>query len=257
MMQAAPPAAPQTAAQPAPQDGSWVWNGTDWCWVFPSHPIWPTPPGPMPCPPFPPSQQCCPSPPSCFSELAKWNACWDQSQSLEQFLTKVITDIFTQNPDIIPSPPPSAGSGPIIGVTDGSSAAPGEVGEFLSQSESGSFVATAGGGSAVYAALTLTPGDWDVSSTVQLTNINNSFYYNGMEITISNAATVVGEYLWRGNFNVAAGGIIDGIFTTPTFRVSTSSPLLLTGMAEVLGVFVGTGTGTVDWSANTVARRRR
>lgn len=55
----------------------------------------------------------------------------------------------------------NAGAG--VGVTDGSEAAAGQVGEYLTASGS---VALATGSAAVVASLTLSPGDWDVSGNV-------------------------------------------------------------------------------------------
>ena len=156
---------------PMPEPG-WVWNGQSWVWLgpHPDHPIWPPEP---PRPPFCPPRPDC-APPSCFSKIAKAEACWDQSQELYEFLTKVISDIFANDPSIIPSPPPGSGSGPIIGVTDGSTAAPGEVGEVLILTTPGNFSVPVQGGAVfqtVVSGLTLSPGDWDVQAYCNISGV--------------------------------------------------------------------------------------
>lgn len=141
---------PQPMAAPSQQD--WVWDGVNWC-----------PPGcPPPCPP----QPCPPTPPSCFSFIAKADACWDQSQALFDLVTKVVEDIFEKNPGIIPPPPPGAGTGPIIGVTDGSNANPGEVGEFVGQFFSIPFAAYPNVTN-TNVSLVLQPGDWDCTCSAE------------------------------------------------------------------------------------------
>lgn len=80
-------------------------------------------------------------------------------------------------------PPHGAIVGPIIGVTDGSQAKPGEVGEFLSGIIPNTDVpmppGTAAGanatGVAVVTPLVIPPGDWDVTSTFRCGNGLNQF----------------------------------------------------------------------------------
>jgi hypothetical protein len=72
------------------------------------------PPCPPPCPPA-----------DCFSGLAHLEQCYADVKRAEALLKQMIKDIIACDPGII-------GSGmPIIGVTDGSDAQPGQVGEFV------------------------------------------------------------------------------------------------------------------------------
>lgn len=235
-----------------PQHG-WVWDGSNWqWWPHAEHPIWPPQP-PFPCPPQP---GCGPQPmpPSCFSQVAKADACWDQSQSLYNLVSKVVMDIFTKNPGIIPPPPATAGSGPIIGVTDGSTAAPGEVGELLTQTTNGTM--STGTPGITGAAITLTPGDWNVQSEITISDLTAGFYFNGMLYSLMNGTTVLAQFSLENNFTSNVGGWVSGIFPTNLAAVSTSVPLLLTGSATIYGIF-GTGTGSAAYSIVTKARRMR
>lgn len=127
--------------QNAPQQQDW-YTGT-----------WPSNPG-DPCNPG-----CAPAPPSCFSAVAKADACWDQSQALYNLVYKVVADVLQQNPGLVPPPPPSAGSGPIRGVTDGSNANPGDVGEYIELSQNVNVPATP---TQIPVSIgVLQPGDWD------------------------------------------------------------------------------------------------
>jgi hypothetical protein len=235
-----------------PQTG-WVWTGQQWIWCgpHPEHPIWPPQ---QPCPP----QPCPPSgmvPPSCFDQIAKASACWDQSTALYDFLTKVITDIFTNDPSIIPPPPPSAGTGPIIGVTDGSVAAPGEVGEVLRSTVNGS-VTSGGGFSATFQALSLTPGDWDVDGDLFLSDVSSQAQYWSViqySLTVGGASEAAAQInaIWAGG----VGGFAGGDFLTNPFAISVSQPTLVVGQISLGAAASETVPGT--YIATTAARRRR
>jgi hypothetical protein len=227
----------------------WRWNGSEWCWwqPHPEHPIWP--PQPPVCPP--PPSGC--APPGCFDWIAKAQACWDQSQDLEAFLTQVITDIFTQNPGIIPPPPPSAGTGPIIGVTDGSDAAPGEVGEWMTSQVTGTISQNAG--LATYQTLTLTPGDWDCWAQLDTgLETGSTNFFQQLYFRLAYGSTPV-AFAWAdvGGVFPAGSGFAGGIWNTYAGRVSISAPTLIVATVETFGY-----TGTpVDITITTNARRMR
>jgi hypothetical protein len=242
-----------------PTDG-WMWNGHAWVWVGgpPPCPPAPCPPQFPPCPPAPcpPQFPPCPppgscAPPQCTDWLAKIESCWDQSQDLEALLTKIITQIFTDDPSIIPPAPPSAGSGPIIGVTDGSDAAPGEVGEYVTLAVNGVLAANAG--LATYQALTLTPGDWDLWSYLDVdipvgsTQFFQQLYFR---LSANNVGVCFGD---MGGVWPAGSGFGGGIWPTNTGRVSVSAPVLIVAAVEVWG-YAG---AEADITINTFARRVR
>jgi hypothetical protein len=225
-----------------------MWNGSEWIWwqPHPEHPIWP-PPQPPVCPP--PPSGC--APPGCFDWIAKAQACWDQSQDLEAFLTQVITDIFTQNPGIIPPPPPSAGTGPIIGVSDGSDAAPGEVGEFVSFPISASYAAAPQ--TQFIQMGVLQPGDWDIRG-----NLYFETFIEGVLAYLSPQPTGVSNDMLACNQINAATGSPDtaGVaLTLPTARASFAVPTLF--VLKMLTNYWGAGGNAGTAVGNFEARRVR
>jgi hypothetical protein len=167
---APPPVPPEQVAMSSQPDPMQWWG--------PSQPGWDQGPcPPPPCPPcspqawppiWPPPQNWCPppcpppQPPSCFSGVSKANQCWDNSQALYDLVTQVVEDIFAKNPGIIPPPNPTAGSGPILGVTNGSTAAPGEVGELLQTVVQIPYAAYPTITEPIISTLVVPPGDWDL-----------------------------------------------------------------------------------------------
>jgi hypothetical protein len=218
---------PQQPGGP-PGSGQWSWNGCDWVWIM--NPIWPMPPIPPgpPCPPY--------GPPSCFDQVAKAQACWDQSQSLYNLVEDVVETIFANNPSIIPPPPPSAGSGPIIGVTDGSVAAPGQVGEVLSSLLSGTFTGAISGTSASQTALsimTLTPGDWNVQYWLQVNaDIQGAAFALGPSPAgaLNSMETILFGYP---AFTDPEGTFQGVILTAATTPINVATPTLLAGTLTV------------------------
>lgn len=242
-----PPCPPPSNPYPG-----WVWNGCEWVCCdppHPAHPIWP----PQPCPP--PMPDC--GPPSCFSAVAKANACWDQSQMLEDLIKKVLIDVIEDNPGIIPVPPPAPGTGPIIGVTDGSDAAPGEVGEFIASSTTVNFPSTPN--NAVVSAAVLQPGDWDcyagflpnawlagcvIGLSPVPAGVSNAMPAQSGDATTSSTATIITES--------------DAIVNCATARASVTVPTLMafqigTNFLLPAAAAPQAGSGTFRFAA----RRRR
>lgn len=218
-----------------PNDG-WEWNGSQWVWC-----------GPPPCPP----PQC--GPPSPVSAVAQAQACYNQSQSLYNLVSQVVSDIFAKNPGIIPSPPPSAGSGPILGVTDGSDAQPGQVGEFVSASSSIPYTAYPTATQVVVSSIVLQPGDWDVWGLVTFTtNIGiAALYLSPQPAGLSNAMVAINAVSAPG---VQTQEMIS--LTIPTARASVAVPTLLAftfAIYQNLDAALPAGTATF----NVEARRTR
>lgn len=187
-------------------------------WWFPPQQGCPPPqvwPPQQPCPPQP-----CPTPPSCFSQVAQANACWDQSQALYNLVSKVVMDIFQTNPGIIPPPPPSQGSGPLLGVTDGSSAAPGIIGEFIEGSGTFAYPGSPNITSGSISTLVAQPGDWDfwAYATFGPGPIGGAEFYlqpspPGMSNDLLGQAYTTGA---TGVYEAIIGPYARGSFTVPT-----------------------------------------
>ena len=92
----------------------------------------------------------------------------------------------------LPAPATSTSTiGPIIGVVDGSDAAPGEVGEFLTMSGTFSYGAGTAGGigyTGQIALLNVPPGDWDFTVSSSYSNLitASAFFLNPQPTGMSN-----------------------------------------------------------------------
>lgn len=117
-------------------------------WGRPPGPGWGRPPTGVwpPCPPGPPG----PWPGGLF----RLEQCWDDVKRTKALLRRMIADIIAEDPSLIGL------AQPIIGVTDGSDAQPGQVGEYIQWGQ------TVPLSTAIDASMNLTmgvlpPGDWD------------------------------------------------------------------------------------------------
>jgi|SRR5215472_5404964 len=196
-------------------------------------------PGPM----FQPKSW--PQPPSCFSQLASLNACYDSIQMMEQILSKVITDLVTNDPAvqqaIVEAIAKSGSNVPLIGVTNGSSAQPGQVGEVLTGTANMSLVA--GNQTLNVAPMTLPPGDWDVQAYAEIAVLCDGASF------VTTFTPVVGQ-LGGWLFTSTTYSGIEVV--SPVAQVSIAVPTLLT-FAVTVNAVTAAGNGTL----NVLARRRR
>ena len=129
----------------------------------------------------------------------------------------------------------------IQGVTDGSSAASGYVGEIVSAL--GSSVSVTSGVTQTVATLSLPAGDWNITGTVYCNSANLNSFICGINVT----TTIVGS---TGVYQTSSFGPISmPVPFTPT-NVSTTTPIYLL-------VNVGFSTGTPTASGSIYARRVR
>jgi hypothetical protein len=102
--------------------------------------------------------------PSCFSELASLNACYDSVQMMEQILSKVVCDLAQNNAAfqqcLVNAIAASGSNVPLIGVTNGQAAQPGQVGEFISYEVALTLPVSSSPQIQVTNVGTLPPGDW-------------------------------------------------------------------------------------------------
>jgi hypothetical protein len=151
---------------------------------------------------------------------------------------------------------PNSTSG-IVGVTNGSNANAGVVGEYVSSTvASGSAVALTTNVFANITSISLTAGDWDISGTVALVNATgtaNFIYANGCISTTSATIGSLGQS-WGLSYTTAQAIAYYTDFTqaTPTTRLSLSGTTTIYLTAR--GVFTG---GTVNAYGIISARRRR
>lgn len=138
---------------------------------------WPGPPGPPGSrpppgawPPCPPGPGPWPRPPDFFSALYWLNAAYDDVTATKAFLRKLIADMFADDPTMIP------GMG-VAGVTDGSAAQPGQVGEFVVLAQTLTALAAQNQQPQTHVLGTLPPGDWNVWATFVSSALVNQVNY--------------------------------------------------------------------------------
>jgi hypothetical protein len=119
-------------------------------------------------PPWPPNSV----PPGCFSELARLNQCYNEVQMMEMILSKVVCDLATNNAAfqqcLVDAIAKSGSNVPLIGVTNGSLAQPGQVGEYYQNEVTQTINLPASTTvTTQFTAGILPPGDWDIAYTIQ------------------------------------------------------------------------------------------
>jgi hypothetical protein len=176
-----------------------------------------------PGPSFNPGGRSWPSPPSCFSELAAMNACYDSVQMMEQILAKVMTDLVTNNTAvqqaIVEAIAASGSNVPLIGVTNGSDAQPGQVGEWFFQQQN--ITVTGVQSQTTMVSVTLQPGDWDFWAEMAV-----GVFVNDVQFVLSPAPAGVSDN--QQAILATAPGTVEAIWLVgPTSRLSSSVPVLL------------------------------
>jgi len=152
----------------------------------------------------------------------------------------------------VTSNPPFNPSGGIIGKTDGSNAAAGQVGEYLQNYTSAPGSAVSLNGWNVIVSISVSAGDWDVEGNVYWQPSSgvaaNAVY--GCISTISTGASDQYSLLNFGASTYALGGL--QAMVVPYTRVTTSATATV-----YLNIFVGQSTGTCTAAGSIRARRVR
>lgn len=188
--------------------------------------VWP------PCPPVVP----CPPPVDCMG-ISGLERCYEEVKRAQEFLKQMIKDIIACDPSII-------GSGvPLVGVTDGSPAQPGMVGEFVMFSTTITWVL----GAQTWSAGILQPGDWDVWLYGRVAQ--GSVFYTSCELKL--------DPVPAGFSDVPAalddvGGASNSMLTSYAVQLLTAVPTLL----PVLMTIGASAAGGQMYVA-VAARRRR
>jgi hypothetical protein len=144
--------------------------------------------------------------------------------------------------------PSDTSRAPLIGVTDGSNAAAGQVGEFLSTSFTG--IALASGQQGSCSSLNLSPGDWEVWGNAWIATLSGtsaSYFAVNVGSVVSSVtppATIIS--LGAGSLGVNSG------LEAPRRRFNVTATTIV-----YLGVDVIYSSGTMTVSGNQYARRMR
>lgn len=132
-----------------------------------------------------------------------------------------------------------SGTAAIKGVTDGSSASSGYIGEYLTATASSVSVAT--GTVTNIASLTLTPGDWDVDGVISVYNSSAAISSLVSGLNTTSATNPAFPYVFQMSATFSSGFAQRA--PTPTRRVSVSAN---TTVYLIANVVFSSGTTTCD-----------
>lgn len=197
--------------------------------------------GGMPCPP--PLPGCCPP-----GGMDKLMQCYCDIQAAQAFISALMIDAINNNPAvtqaIIAAIEKSGSSLPLIGVTNGAAAQPGQVGEYVQFTSAPVSIPTGPNSQAVTMGI-LQPGDWDVwIYTEQLADVHDiSISINPLPIGFTDVFAFAGS----------AGEIIT--LTSPTGQALISVPSLV--VVTVTTNQAGTGPSAASTNVVFAARRAR
>jgi hypothetical protein len=154
--------------------------------------------------------------------------CWQDISQFQQFLACMLSTM---------------GPVPLQGVTDGSNALAGNIGEFVTMQASFS-IPTAAQVGAIVTVGVLSPGDWTCNAYCNTTVVVSdlSFHLSPIPAGFSNAMDAA-----LGN----AAGLLNATFISPMARGSISVPTLVAFAANTNTISAGTtaGSGTIYFSA--------
>lgn len=197
------------------------WDGRQWIY----QPFWP---GSL-CGPGG-GDMLCPPPGSCWPVLG---GCWDLSQEAIDAITKILKSILQNNPGLIP---PSTVVGPIVGVTDGSDAGPGEVGEFVTTDGFTNYAAYPAATVGNISLIVMQPGDWDMwISAIFTTDVGGAFFQLPAPLPVGVSNSMVGYTALAASVGSQAGGTgVEGVVVIGQYaRGSFAVPTLLAFVTRV------------------------
>lgn len=161
-----------------------------------------------------------------------------------------------KKPRDLPAPATSTSTiGPIIGVVDGSNAAPGEVGEFLSAS--GTYAYAAGvANTGTIALLNVPPGDWDMYAAATFTTLVGSVLFQLSPVPTGMSTGLAG---FVGTFSAGTGMAADAESLVLVGQAGRGSFAVNTQMTFQVQVDQATTTGLLagTMTLDMFARRRR
>lgn len=202
-------------------------------WLRPPHwgqvPPFPRPPMPAPPGPWP-------------AGLFRLEQCWDEIAEWERFLLRMMEDLLQRNPNLI------SNALPTIGVTDGSAAQPGQVGEFIELGQAVPYGTAAQ--SQVVSLGVLPPGDWDYwLYAIPTTAVSGlQFQLDPLPAGFSTNAFTVTEF--------ATGSNIQAATLASTIGVARTAAPSLVALSVVTNQWTA-GPSAGEVSVFFMARRRR
>lgn len=187
------------------------------------------------------------------------NTCWDNSQAMYDLVKQVVEDLFENDPTLVPPPP---------GVTDGSLAASGQVGQVWTATATGGWAQGGGSGGAtppgpnlVIAQPALPAGDWDVSWQLSIP-VSSTIIISGALMTLppplpvgaAGNMSAFGVMIPTLTVPAPASGLQPFVLDGPSTPISTAANL---GLVFSLYVWPQGSTTSGTYSATFWGRRRR
>lgn len=189
---------------------------------------------------------CCP--PGGMDALMK---CYCDIQQASAFIGQIMIDQINNNPAviaaIIAALEKSGSSVPLLGVTNGSNAQPGQVGEFISATGSFPYTAYSSTTSVTLTPIVVQPGDWDFRATLGF-----SSYVGGafMEL-VPSPAGMSNPMTGAVNFGSSGAATVEELLLlSATARGSFSVPTLMPFSCTVFQLSASTlpaGTATFNF----------
>jgi hypothetical protein len=158
--------------------------------------------------------------------------CWQDIAQFQQFLMAMLSQM---------------GPYPMQGVTDGSNAAPGNIGEYIILKAGMSYAASPAVTQQIVSVGVLPPGDWDITCTMLPTT-----QIGGTTFNLSPVPAGISNPMWGSNWSSPAE---DVIIIGQSARGSFTVPTLLAFNTTVSQVAAGLTAGTANFDIE--ARRAR
>lgn len=161
--------------------------------------------------------------------------CWDKVKATKELLKKMLADVLDENPELL------AKTQPVFGVTDGSNALPGTVGEFVELHAPDIAFPTATTTSTAIAGI-LPAGDWAVQAYAYVSGAvtGAQFYLDPQPPGVSDSMGAV--LALSGQENITLVG--------PMVRASLSAATVLTFSATTNNEGPGAAPGTMSVRVN-------
>jgi hypothetical protein len=208
----------------------------------PTHPGWGDDCGPDPCKDMNWAQVC---------------RSWNEIQCLKQVIQEVLDELGITKPG---TPPGTGGGGgtpstPLVGVTDGSKAAAGIVGEYISGTQ---VIPVTNAATVTYTPVpvTIPAGDWDVEASI----LTEYLDYIGLKFNLTPIPPGMSadELAWShpsANPGTGAWGLV-AVAPRAQASFSAATPLAFTVLFTTLSLVTGT-TATPQFTFTVTARRMR
>lgn len=182
--------------------------------------------------------------------IQRINKCWEMTQGFDQWFTEYLTELFKNDPSLIPLPPV---------VTDGTPAAPGTVGEVFTSATLGNWTGSGSGpppANYVIFPNTLPPGDWDAQFVVSVSGLISG----AMMRFFPAPAGALNDMMMFGPTIPSLASPDPGGGNMPMMLVSPVTPIVnAASIGLVFNMYVWTQgvTTTGTYTASFGARRRR